>query len=174
MREMLAGSAVGHRRSAANCAATAPSTMLADTDGDLAHGRARERLERPTGGRFITEPGLKEAVQAKLQLEWSPEQIAAWLRTEYPDRQRNRTTAAEAEEARPRADAAVHRSRAADRPPAGGSLGTQSRRRLKGHLITRRALYASPATWPMQPITTSPSSSPAMPLKSLRRAPSLP
>lgn len=55
-------------------------------DGDLAHSRWRERLERPRGGRFLTEPGLVEAVQAKLLMEWSPEQIAAWLRTEYPDR----------------------------------------------------------------------------------------
>lgn len=35
-----------------------------------------------------TEPGLRAAIQAKLNLEWSPEQIAAWLRTEYPDRPR--------------------------------------------------------------------------------------
>jgi transposase, IS30 family len=46
----------------------------------------RERLERPRGGRLTSEPGLAEAVQAKLELEWSPEQIAAWLRTAYPDR----------------------------------------------------------------------------------------
>jgi transposase, IS30 family len=57
-------------------------------DGDLAHSRARERLERPRGGRFVTEPGLRAVVQAKLELEWSPEQIAAWLRSEYPDRPR--------------------------------------------------------------------------------------
>jgi IS30 family transposase len=57
-------------------------------DGDLAHSRARERLERPRGGRFATEPGLREAVQAQMDLEWSPEQIAAWLRTEFPDRPR--------------------------------------------------------------------------------------
>jgi IS30 family transposase len=57
-------------------------------DGDLAHSRARERLERARGGRFATEPGLREAVQAKMNLEWSPEQIAAWLRTEFPDRPR--------------------------------------------------------------------------------------
>jgi transposase-like protein len=55
-------------------------------DGDLAHSRARERVERPRGGRFISEPGLRAEVQGKLELEWSPEQIAAWLRTEYPDR----------------------------------------------------------------------------------------
>jgi IS30 family transposase len=57
-------------------------------DGDLAHSRARERLERPRGGRMATEPGLCEAVQAKLELEWSPEQIAAWLRAEFPGRPR--------------------------------------------------------------------------------------
>ncbi len=57
-------------------------------DGDLAHSRARERLERARGGRFATEPGLREVVQAKMNLEWSPEQIAAWLRTEFPDRPR--------------------------------------------------------------------------------------
>jgi transposase, IS30 family len=57
-------------------------------DGDLAHSRARERLQRPRGVRVATEPGLRAAIQAKLNLEWSPEQIAAWLRTEYPDRPR--------------------------------------------------------------------------------------
>lgn len=61
---------------------------VAGYDGDLAHSRARERLERPRGGRLKSEPGLREAIQAKLELEWSPEQIAAWLRTEHPDRPR--------------------------------------------------------------------------------------
>lgn len=55
-------------------------------DGDLAHSRSRERLERRSGGRFLTEAGLAEAVQAKLLIEWSPEQIAGWLRTTYPNR----------------------------------------------------------------------------------------
>jgi IS30 family transposase len=57
-------------------------------DGDLAHSRARERAERPRGGRLASEAGLREAVQARLELEWSPEQIAAWLRREFPDRPR--------------------------------------------------------------------------------------
>ena len=57
-------------------------------DGDLAHSRARERLERPRGGRLASESGLREAIQARLELEWSPEQISAWLRTAYPDRPR--------------------------------------------------------------------------------------
>lgn len=57
-------------------------------DGDLAHSRAQERLRRPRVSRLATEPGLREVVQAKLELEWSPEQIAAWLRQTYPDRPR--------------------------------------------------------------------------------------
>lgn len=57
-------------------------------DGDLAHSRARERVERPRGGRLAADPELREAVQRKLKLEWSPEQIAAWLRAEYPSRAR--------------------------------------------------------------------------------------
>ena len=57
-------------------------------DGDLAHSRACERLERPRGGRLATEPGLRGVIQAKLELEWSPEQVAGWLRVEYPDRPR--------------------------------------------------------------------------------------
>jgi transposase, IS30 family len=48
-------------------------------DGDLAHARARQpRLHR--------DHELRELVQAKLELEWSPQQIAAYLRVAYPDR----------------------------------------------------------------------------------------
>lgn len=57
-------------------------------DSDLAHSRARERIERTRGGRIATEPGLRDEIQAKLLCEWSPEQIAGWLRTEFPDRRR--------------------------------------------------------------------------------------
>ena len=54
-------------------------------DGDLAHARARERARRPKGGRLLRDRALRELVQAKLMLEWSPEQIAAWLRETHPD-----------------------------------------------------------------------------------------
>ena len=53
-------------------------------DGDLAHARARERARRPRRGRLIEDPQLRAAIQAKLELEWSPEQIAAHLRAAYP------------------------------------------------------------------------------------------
>lgn len=55
-------------------------------DGDLAHARARQRARRPRQGRLHRDHELRELVQTKLELEWSPEQIAAYLRQAYPDR----------------------------------------------------------------------------------------
>jgi DNA invertase Pin-like site-specific DNA recombinase len=49
-------------------------------DGDLAHARARERARRGRTGRLAVDQELRQVVQDKLELEWSPEQIAAWLR----------------------------------------------------------------------------------------------
>jgi IS30 family transposase len=57
-------------------------------DGDLAHSRARERARRRRRGRLLLDGELRTLVQAKLELEWSPEQIAAWLRLEFPDQRR--------------------------------------------------------------------------------------
>jgi IS30 family transposase len=57
-----------------------------DYDGDLAHARARERAGRPRDGRLLADPKLRAEVQGKLELEWSPEQIAASLRRQWPDR----------------------------------------------------------------------------------------
>ena len=55
-------------------------------DGDLAHARARQRARRPRRPVLAREAELCEVVQAKLLLEWSPEQIAGHLRDAYPDR----------------------------------------------------------------------------------------
>ncbi|BCJ64841.1 IS30 family transposase [Polymorphospora rubra] len=55
-------------------------------DGDLAHARARERARRRRPGRLLVDQELRAHVEAKLELEWSPEQIAAWLRVTFPDR----------------------------------------------------------------------------------------
>jgi IS30 family transposase len=54
-------------------------------DGDLAHARARERARRPRRSRLFADRGLRAVVQEKLELEWSPEQIAAYLRITFPD-----------------------------------------------------------------------------------------
>jgi IS30 family transposase len=55
-------------------------------DADLAHARARQRLRRARGGRLLHDAALRAEVAAKLELEWSPEQIAAWLRATFPHR----------------------------------------------------------------------------------------
>jgi len=49
-----------------------------------AEARAWRRAERPKRCRLAREPRLCRIVAAKLALEWSPEQIAGWLRREYP------------------------------------------------------------------------------------------
>lgn len=55
-------------------------------DADLAHHRSLERSGRPRRVKLAADPELKAEVQAKLDLEWSPEQIAAHLRALWPDR----------------------------------------------------------------------------------------
>jgi IS30 family transposase len=55
-------------------------------DADLAHQRARERSRRPRRGRLSQDNELRAVVQAKLEVEWSPEQIAGYLRATFPGR----------------------------------------------------------------------------------------
>ena len=55
-------------------------------DGDLAHARARARARRPRRSRLLADPELRAEVQAKLELDLSPEQIASHLRITFPDR----------------------------------------------------------------------------------------
>lgn len=55
-------------------------------DSDLAHARARERASRRRQPRLAADPELRLAVQEKLDVEWSFEQISAWLRREHPER----------------------------------------------------------------------------------------
>lgn len=45
-----------------------------------------ESAPRRRPGRLAIDPELRDLVQEKLQLEWSPEQISAWLRSTHPDR----------------------------------------------------------------------------------------
>ncbi|MFB7733595.1 transposase [Streptomyces sp. NPDC056112] len=54
-------------------------------DADLAHHRCRERAGRPRRAKPAVDPELRAEVQAKLDQEWSPEQIAAHLRCRRPD-----------------------------------------------------------------------------------------
>jgi transposase, IS30 family len=50
-----------------------------------AERKARERARRPKPGKLSSSPRLLAAVQAGLARRWSPEQISARLRLEYPD-----------------------------------------------------------------------------------------
>lgn len=45
---------------------------------------AIERGRRPKPTRLASDPALLAVVRAKLELDWSPEQIAVWLRRQYP------------------------------------------------------------------------------------------
>lgn len=55
-------------------------------DANLAHARAAQRAGRRQRGRLLSDPDLRAIVQAKLECEWSLEQISVWLRREYPGR----------------------------------------------------------------------------------------
>lgn len=50
-----------------------------------AHDQAARRARRSRPRWFETRPELWELVETKLQLRWSPQQIAKWLRIEHPD-----------------------------------------------------------------------------------------
>lgn len=43
------------------------------------------RVKRPKVTRLKERPALLQVVRAKLELDWSPEQISAWLKKNYPD-----------------------------------------------------------------------------------------
>jgi transposase, IS30 family len=55
-------------------------------DPARAHLRAHRRGLRPRGGRMRTEPELRQQVLQRLKKRWSPQQIAASLRVDFPDR----------------------------------------------------------------------------------------
>ena len=50
-----------------------------------ANTQAWARTRRPKPCRLATDPTLQSIVASKLLLEWSPEQIAGWLKQEFPD-----------------------------------------------------------------------------------------
>jgi IS30 family transposase len=72
----------------------APSTIsreVARNGGRLgyrgcdAERAARSRARRPKPTKLSLTPRLRQLVEAKLRLRWSPQQIAAWLVSTYPD-----------------------------------------------------------------------------------------
>lgn len=53
---------------------------------------AWDRACRPKTCRLVQNPALARIVAEKLQLEWSPEQIAGWLKRRYPDDENHRVS----------------------------------------------------------------------------------
>ena len=52
---------------------------------DSADGLAWQRALRPKACKLVATPALAKIVAAKLQLEWSPQQVAGWLKRTRPD-----------------------------------------------------------------------------------------
>ena len=59
------------------------------TDADQA---AWSRARRPKPCKLACNRSLNQIVEAKLQLQWSPEQIAGWLKSEYPEDECNQVS----------------------------------------------------------------------------------
>ena len=55
-------------------------------DAVLAHARSREKAKRARGGLIGRDAALRDLVQEKLTLDWSPEQISFWLRDTHPQK----------------------------------------------------------------------------------------
>jgi IS30 family transposase len=72
----------------------APSTVCREVAANGGRGRYRacaadrravRLLRRPMPAKLARCPRLREVVERKLELRWSPQQIAAWLKISYPD-----------------------------------------------------------------------------------------
>jgi IS30 family transposase len=93
--EISRGVAAGHScRAIARRLGRAPSTVSRELarNGGRSRYRAQradlaadQRAARPKPSKLVMEPRLREVVEAKLGLRWSPEQIAGWLPRAYPD-----------------------------------------------------------------------------------------
>ena len=97
-RGLVAGRSV---RSIAAGLGRAPSTVSREIVGNggrrryrvmRAEDRAWARGRRPKTAKLACRVELRAAVEAKLGLRWSPQQIDRWLRTEYPDREQMRVS----------------------------------------------------------------------------------
>ena len=85
-----AGEPAGECRPAGRAPAGGVPEVAANGGGDRYRACAAERravrlMRGPGPARLARCPRLREAVESKLELRWSPQQIAAWLRISYPD-----------------------------------------------------------------------------------------
>lgn len=92
--EISRGLVAGHScRTIAGSLGRAPSTVSREIarNGGLDRYRACDadraawqRARRVKAAKLVTAPSLRQLVEAKLRLRWSPQQIAGWLRRAYP------------------------------------------------------------------------------------------
>jgi IS30 family transposase len=93
--EISRGVVAGHScRTIGGSIGRAPSTVSREIahNGGLhsyracrADRAAWNRARRPKPAKLVTHPVLRELVEARLTLRWSPQQIAGWLARAYPD-----------------------------------------------------------------------------------------
>ena len=79
----------------------APSTVSREVAGNggrtryraaVAHRASRRRAHRPKPAKLATHPRLRQVVEDKLGLWWSPLQISRWLVAAYPDNEEMRVS----------------------------------------------------------------------------------
>jgi IS30 family transposase len=88
-------------RTIAQSLGRAPSTVCREIDRNggrqryraaLADQAAWDRARRPKTCKLAKNCTLARMVAKKLQLEWSPQQIAGWLKRSYPDDETNQVS----------------------------------------------------------------------------------
>ena len=95
-REVISRGVTAHRsaRSIAKLLGRSPSTVSREISRNggydryratLADENAWARSRRPKCCKLATNPRLRQAVAGKLRLDWSPEQIAGWLKRTHPE-----------------------------------------------------------------------------------------
>jgi transposase, IS30 family len=89
-RGMAAGEPVRDRPAAGRCASAVCPEVTADGGREryracAADRRAVRLMRRPKPAKLAACPRLREVVEGKLELRWSPQQIAAWLAVAFPD-----------------------------------------------------------------------------------------
>ena len=95
-REVISRGVTAHRsaRSIAKLLGRSPSTVSREMSRNggydryratLADENAWARSRRPKCCKLATNPRLRQAVAGKLRLDWSPEQIAGWLKRAHPE-----------------------------------------------------------------------------------------
>src|SRR5258705_3527379 len=95
-REVICRGVTAHQsaRSMAKLLGRSPSTVSREMSRNggydryratLADENAWARARRPKCCKLATNPRLRQAVAGKLRLDWSPEQIAGWLKRTHPE-----------------------------------------------------------------------------------------